>query len=255
MRVSFITLLLLCYALLVSVLQKWHPCKYFWPAVYFIKHLYNLYTICFHIVSLVITSNISLCITPIKLIKSLLYYLSTFHQYNFTNVLLFKSAIYVFNVTSTEKFPELSKLHCLTWQFHIGSFVLERGSALFRTCPSFSLGISRVVPARKSSLFGHIINVLVPAGLFGLAGWVLASFFFLQTESSVFLCKTVDNESFLLRGAILVSYVAMSRAIETKMAGRNEKRSFSTVLRKNRGLWRVYFSCFLLASNWLRLGL
>ena len=126
MRVSFITLLLLCYALLVSVLQKWHPCKYFWPAVYFIKHLYNLYTICFHIVSLVITSNISLCITPIKLIKSLLYYLSTFHQYNFTNVLLFKSAIYVFNVTSTEKFPEQSKLLDVTipyWQFCVGKRV------------------------------------------------------------------------------------------------------------------------------------
>lgn len=61
-----------------------------------------------------ITFIISLCITPIKLIKSLLYYFSTFHQVNFTNVLLFKSAIYVFSVTSTEKFPELSKLHCLT---------------------------------------------------------------------------------------------------------------------------------------------
>ena len=60
-----------------------------------------------------ITFNISLCITPIKLIKSLLYYMSTLHQFNFTKVLLFKSAIYVFNVTSTEKFPELSKLHCL----------------------------------------------------------------------------------------------------------------------------------------------
>ena len=180
MRVSFITLLLLCYALLVSVLQKWHPCKYFWPAVYFIKHLYNLYTICFHIVSLVITSNISLCITPIKLLKSLLYYLSTFHQYNFTNVLLFKSAIYVFNVTSTEKFPEQSKFK-LTWQFHIGSFALERGLALFRIVlgPSFPHAISRVAHARKSPLFGHIINLLVPTGLFGLAGWILASFFFL----------------------------------------------------------------------------
>lgn len=61
-----------------------------------------------------ITFIISLCITPIKLIKSLLYYFSTFHQVNFTNVLLFKSAIYVFSVTSTEKFPELSKLYCLT---------------------------------------------------------------------------------------------------------------------------------------------
>ena len=29
-----------------------------------------------------ITSNISLCITPIKLIKSLLYYLSTFHEFH-----------------------------------------------------------------------------------------------------------------------------------------------------------------------------
>ena len=172
MRVSFITLLLLCYALLVSVLQKWHPCKYFWPAVYFIKHLYNLYTICFHIVSLVITSNISLCISPIKLLKSLLYYLSTFHQYNFTNVLLFKSAIYVFNVTSTEKFPEQSKFK-LTWQFHIGSFALERGLALFR------IVLSCVAPARKGYLFGHIINLLFPAGLFGLAGWILASFFLL----------------------------------------------------------------------------
>ena len=47
-----------------------------------------------------ITFNISLCITPIKLIKSLLYYMSTLHQFNFTKVLLFKSAIYVFNVTS-----------------------------------------------------------------------------------------------------------------------------------------------------------
>ena len=101
-----------------------------------------------------ITFIISLCITPIKLIKSLLYYFSTFHQVNFTNVLLFKSAIYVFSVTSTEKFPELSKLHCLTWQFHIGSFVLERGSALFRTGPSFPLGISRVLdPRKKKSSF------------------------------------------------------------------------------------------------------
>ena len=73
-----------------------------------------------------ITSNISLCITPIKLIKSLLYYLSTFHQYNFTNVLFFKSAIYVFNVTSTEKFPEQSKLLDVTipyWQFCVGKRV------------------------------------------------------------------------------------------------------------------------------------
>ena len=73
-----------------------------------------------------ITSNISLCITTIKLIKSLLYYLSTFHQYNFTNVLLFKSAIYVFNVTSTEKFPEQSKLLDVTipfWQFCVGKRV------------------------------------------------------------------------------------------------------------------------------------
>ena len=31
-----------------------------------------------------ITSNISLCITPIKLIKSLLYYLSTFHEFSRT---------------------------------------------------------------------------------------------------------------------------------------------------------------------------
>ena len=66
-----------------------------------------------------ITFNISLCITPIKLIKSLLYYMSTLHQFNFTKVLLFKSAIYVFNVTSTEKFPEQSKLLDMTipyWQ-------------------------------------------------------------------------------------------------------------------------------------------
>ena len=40
-----------------------------------------------------ITFNISLCITPIKFIKSLLYYMSTLHQFNFTKVLLFKSAI------------------------------------------------------------------------------------------------------------------------------------------------------------------
>ena len=52
-------------------------------------------------------------------------------------------------------------------------------------------------------------------------------------------------ERFLLRGAILVSYVARRRAIETKTTGRNEKRSISTVLRKNRWLWTVYFSCFL----------
>ena len=31
-----------------------------------------------------ITSNISLCITPINLIKSLLYYLSTFHEFSRT---------------------------------------------------------------------------------------------------------------------------------------------------------------------------
>ena len=73
-----------------------------------------------------ITFIISLCITPIKLIKSLLYYFSTFHQVNFTNVLLFKSAIYVFNVTSTEKFPEQSKLLDVTipyWQFCVGKRV------------------------------------------------------------------------------------------------------------------------------------
>ena len=73
-----------------------------------------------------ITSNISLCITPIKLIKSLLFYLSTFHRFNFTNVLLFKSAIYVFSATSTEKFPEQSKLVDVTipyWQFCVGKRV------------------------------------------------------------------------------------------------------------------------------------
>ena len=70
-----------------------------------------------------ITFIISLCITPIKLTKSLLYCLSTFRQFNFTNVLLFKSAI---NVTSTEKFPEQSKLLDVTipyWQFCVGKRV------------------------------------------------------------------------------------------------------------------------------------
>ena len=62
----------------------------------------------------------------------------TLHQLNFTNALIFKTAIYVFNVTSTEKFPEQSKLLDVTipyWQFCVGKRVGVVSFCSFLRCP------------------------------------------------------------------------------------------------------------------------
>ena len=46
-----------------------------------------------------------------------------------------------------------------------------------KVSPSCPFGISRMVQQEKNSLFGHIINPLLPS-LFGKSGWLLASLFF-----------------------------------------------------------------------------